>query len=94
MMSVIQSSIRKGRMRNLSSYLIDGSLKDLTFVSLTRAHLRGGNQLGKLIDKCVLLRPSSFFVKALVTENNQNAKLIHLRSQVDITFFINSVIKY
>lgn len=58
--------------RDLSSYLVDGSLKDLAFVSLARAHVRGGNQLGKLIDKQVLLVPSSFFVKALVTVNNQN----------------------
>lgn len=62
----------------MSSYLIDGSLKDLAFVSLARAHVRGGNQLGKLIDIQVLLGPSSFFVKALVTVNNRNAKLKHL----------------
>jgi len=61
--------------RNLSSYLIDGFLKDLAFVSLARAHVRGGNQLGKLIDIQVLLGPSSFFVKALVTVNNRNAEL-------------------
>lgn len=70
-----QSLIRKGEERNLSSYLIDGSLKDLTFVSLARAHVRGGNQLGKLIDIQVFLSPSSFFVKALVTTNNRNKKL-------------------
>lgn len=61
--------------RNLSSYLIDGFLKDLAFVSLARAHVRSGNQLGKLIDIQVLLVPSSFFVKALVTVNNRKAEL-------------------
>jgi len=66
--------IRKGGKRNLSSYLFDGSMKNLAFVSLARAHIRGGNQLGKLIDIQVLLGPSSFFIKALVTVNNQKTQ--------------------
>ena len=72
LLSLSISHLKGRNVGDLSSYLVDGSLKDLAFVSLARAHVRGGNQLGKLVDKQVLLVPSSFFVKALVTVNNQN----------------------
>lgn len=64
------------------AYLIDGSLKDLTFVGLARAHVRGGNQLGKLIEIQVLLVTSSFFVKALVTANDRKANVISYGASV------------
>ena len=57
------------------SHLIDGFLENLTFVSLARAHVRAGDQLGKLIDEEVLLRPSSFLVKALVTATQVKAQM-------------------
>lgn len=75
----IDQPFERQKRRNLSSYLIDGSLKDLTFVSLARAHVRGAKQLGKIIDKQVLLGPSSLFVKALVTVNNRSGRSLVVR---------------
>jgi len=72
--------------RERAPYLIDGSLKDLTFVGLARAHVRGGNQFSQFIDVQILLGPSSFFVKALVPANNRNAGLAYLRAQDAIRF--------
>lgn len=65
--------MKKGR-RIISCfpYFIDGSLENLTFVSLARAHVRGGNQLLDLIDERVLQGPSSFLVKALITGTHEN----------------------
>lgn len=68
-----------------SPHLFDGSLENLTFVSLARAHVRGGDQLGKLIDEEVFLGPSSFLVKALVTATEKQRDEF---SRLPIQFYI------